>query len=92
MKLTSKHISALAGFSIILVILVIKPFLKKMEVSQNISMAIYFTIAAFLIYLIYLRIKLEEDKKQSYTILAIVLITLFIIIAIYFYFFNIDNL
>lgn len=60
MKLTSKHVSAIAGSLIILMILVIFPFIRKMEISHNIRMTIYFVIATIFVYLIYLRFKLKE--------------------------------
>ena len=86
MKLTSKQINSLLLSIGIFAIIFLRNVFERMETPHNVVMSIYFVIGAFMIYLLYLKFKSDEDKKQTYLILAIVSITLLIILAVYFYF------
>ena len=88
MKLTSKQINLL----IVSIGIFLPPFLntyfKKMEISHNVVMPIFFVIIAVLIFLLYLKSKVDVDKKQFYTTLLLVLISILIILLIYFFLIN----
>lgn len=84
MKLNSRYITILALLIMFFTGFVLEPFFNKMETPQSFEISVYFVIAAFLFYLIFLQSKFFDKKQNKITILTLI-ITILILIVIFLY-------